>query len=165
VLAPKGEATFTFYLSPFTFHLFPFTAGRYTARGTMEYRSSTLHIGETSALDLASRFGTPLYVYDAGVLRAQIASVRDAFAGLPFRPFYAMKANSNVSILRLVHEQGFRCDAVSPGEVQLALRAGFAPDEIWFTCSNVSDEDLRAIPASSSTSTRCRRSTAVSRSI
>ena len=35
--------------------------------------------------------------------------------------------------------------AVSPGEVYLALRAGFAPESIWFTCSNVSDEDLRSI--------------------
>jgi diaminopimelate decarboxylase len=59
---------------------------------------------------------------------------------------YAMKANSNLAILRLVREEGFGCDAVSPGEIYLATRAGFAPDAIWFTCSNVSDEDLRAIP-------------------
>jgi diaminopimelate decarboxylase len=112
----------------------------------MEYRSGTLHIGNVPAPGLASRFGTPLYVYDASVIRAQIENVREAFAGLPFRPFYAMKANSNLSILRLVHEHGFGCDAVSPGEIFLALRAGFTPDEIWFTCSNVSDEDLLAIP-------------------
>ena len=112
----------------------------------MEYREHVLHIGGMPATELASRFGTPLYVYDAAVLRRQIANVRTAFAGLPFQPFYAMKANSNVSLLRLIREQGFACDAVSPGEIHLALRAGFAPDAIWFTCSNVSDDDLRAIP-------------------
>jgi diaminopimelate decarboxylase len=112
----------------------------------MEYSSNVLHIGGMSATELASRFGTPLYAYDAAVLRRQIARVRDAFAALPFRPFYAMKANSNVSILRLVREQGFGCDAVSPGEIFLAMQAGFSAENIWFTCSNVSDDDLCAIP-------------------
>jgi diaminopimelate decarboxylase len=56
-----------------------------------------------------------------------------------------MKANANLAILRLVHEGQLGCDAVSPGEIFLAKRAGFASDEIWFTCSNVSDDDLRAI--------------------
>ncbi|HYC59487.1 MAG TPA: diaminopimelate decarboxylase [Thermoanaerobaculia bacterium] len=112
----------------------------------MEFLSNVLHIGGISANDLASEFGTPLYVYDAAVLRRQITNVRTAFAGLPFRPFYAMKANGNLSILRCVQEQGFGCDAVSPGEIHLAMRAGFTPENIWFTCSNVSDDDLRAIP-------------------
>src|SRR5687768_17138484 len=112
----------------------------------VEYRSGILHIGEPSALDLAARFGTPLYVYDAAVIRAQVGNIREAFSGLPFRPFYAMKANSNLSLLRLVREHGFGCDAVSPGEIWLAIRAGFKAEEIWYTCSNVSDEDLRAIP-------------------
>jgi diaminopimelate decarboxylase len=112
----------------------------------MEYQSNVLHIGGLPATELASRFGTPLYVYDAAVLRRQIANVRTAFANLPFQPFYAMKANSNVSLLRLIREQGFGCDAVSPGEIYLAMRAGFTAEAIWFTCSNVSDDDLRAIP-------------------
>ncbi|MEO8382433.1 MAG: diaminopimelate decarboxylase [Acidobacteriota bacterium] len=112
----------------------------------MEYRSQVLHIGNLSTEDLAARFGTPLYVYDAAVIRRQMEHVREAFAALPFRPFYAMKANSNLTLLRMLREQGFGCDAVSPGEIQLALRAGFAPEWIWFTCSNVSDDDLRAIP-------------------
>src|SRR5207244_3817525 len=59
--------------------------------------------------------------------------------------FYAMKANGALAILRLVREAGFGCDCVSPGEIFLARRAGFAPEHIWFTCSNVSDDDLRAV--------------------
>ena len=111
----------------------------------MHYADGVLHIANISALDLARRFGTPLYVYDAAVIRRQIERVKRAFARLPFQPFYAMKANSNLSILRLVHQHGFGADAVSPGEIFLAKQAGFASDEIWFTCSNVSDDDLRAI--------------------
>src|SRR5438067_7846768 len=102
-----------------------------------------LRLGEVAAADLASRYGTPLYVYDAAVIRRQIERVKRAFARLPFQPFYAMKANSNLAILRLVHQNGFGADAVSPGEIFLAQSAGFAADEIWFTCSNVSDGDLR----------------------
>ena len=112
----------------------------------MEYRNGLLHIGESSVPELAARFGTPLYVYDAAVIRRQARNIVEAFAGLPLRPFYAMKANGNLTILRLIREQGFGCDCVSPGEIHLATRAGFTPDSIWFTCSNVSDEDLRAIP-------------------
>jgi diaminopimelate decarboxylase len=112
----------------------------------MEYRSNYLYIGEVATAELAARFGTPLYIYDAAAIRAQIEKVKRAFSGLPFQPFYAMKANGNLSILRLIREQGFGCDAVSPGEIYLARAAGFAREAIWFTCSNVSDDDLRAIP-------------------
>ena len=112
----------------------------------MEYRNHVLHIGNISAEALAARFGTPLYVYDAAVVRRQMERVTRSFAGLPFRPFYAMKANGNLSILRMLREGGFGCDCVSPGEIHLAMCAGFTAEQIWFTCSNVSDDDLRAIP-------------------
>ncbi|MBV8519794.1 MAG: diaminopimelate decarboxylase [Acidobacteria bacterium] len=112
----------------------------------MEYVQEILHLGGVSVPALAERFGTPLYVYEAASIRKQVANVRDAFAALPFRPFYAMKANSNLALLRLIREHGFGCDAVSPGEIHLALRAGFAPESIWFTCSNTSFEDFRAVP-------------------
>jgi diaminopimelate decarboxylase len=102
-------------------------------------------IGNISINDIADRFGTPFYVYDAAVIRAQIARVKDAFKALPFRPFYAMKANGALGILRLVCEAGFGCDCVSPGEIFIARRTGFTPEQIWFTCSNVSDDDLKAV--------------------
>jgi diaminopimelate decarboxylase len=111
----------------------------------MHFADGVLHIGSISTLDLAERFGTPLYAYDAAVLRRQIGHLKRAFGALPFRPFYAMKANSSLAILRLVRGAGFGADAVSPGEIFLARHAGFEPDAIWFTCSNVSDDDLRAI--------------------
>jgi diaminopimelate decarboxylase len=112
----------------------------------MEYRDHVLHIGNLSATELARTYGTPLYVYDASVIQRQLERIRSSFTGLPFRAFYAMKANGNLSILRMVQAAGFGCDAVSPGEIHLAMRAGFEADQIWFTCSNVSNEDLRAIP-------------------
>src|SRR5688500_17706416 len=83
-----------------------------TMRPPMHHQNNLLHIGGLSTADLASQFGTPLYIYDAAVIRRQLAKVRGAFADLPFQPFYAMKANGNLSLLRLIREQGFGCDAV-----------------------------------------------------
>src|SRR5436305_14200682 len=105
----------------------------------------TLHIGNVSAPDLIERYGTPLYVYDAEVIRRQIDRVKNAFKALPFRPFYAMKANGALAILDIIRKSRFGCDAVSPGEIYIARQAGFTPDNIWFTCSNVSNADLREI--------------------
>src|SRR2546428_2835331 len=111
----------------------------------MEYRDGVLYIGSASTDDLANRYGTPVYVYDAAIIRRQIERVRRAFASLPFRPFYAMKANGSLAILDVIRRGRFGCDCVSPGEIYIARQAGFTPEEIWFTCSNVSDDDLRAI--------------------
>jgi diaminopimelate decarboxylase len=112
----------------------------------MEFIDRVLHLGGVPAATLAEQFGTPLYVYETATIRRQMERIRNAFRSLPFRPFYAMKANGNVALLRVIREEGFGCDAVSPGEIFLAMRAGFAPEDIWFTCSNVSDDDLRAVP-------------------
>jgi diaminopimelate decarboxylase len=112
----------------------------------MEFENGSLHIGGVAVDEVVKRFGTPVYIYDASAILGQIDKVKRAFAALPFRPFYAMKANGNIAILRLIRQYGFGCDAVSPGEIFLAQHAGYTPEEIWFTCSNVSDDDLRAIP-------------------
>ena len=111
----------------------------------LSFPDDVLHIGGVSAAELAERYGTPLYIYDASVIRRQIDRVKNAFRTLPFRPFYAMKANGALAILDLVRKNGFGCDAVSPGEIFIARQAGYTPDNIWFTCSNVSDDDLRRI--------------------
>ena len=87
---------------------------------------------------LAERFGTPCYVYTAEVIRARIRSLA-AFDVVR----YAQKACSNLHILRLVREAGALVDAVSLGEIERALRAGFRPGrepaELVYT-SDVIDE-------------------------
>ncbi|MCY1491700.1 Diaminopimelate decarboxylase [compost metagenome] len=73
------------------------------------------------ATDLAQRFGTPLWIYDAAVIRAQIARLQ-RFDTIRF----AQKACSNLHILRLMREQGVKVDAVSQGELLRALAAGYS---------------------------------------
>lgn len=73
--------------------------------------------------ELASRHGTPLWVYDAAVIRERIAQLRrfDVIR-------YAQKANANLHILRLMRAEGVKVDAVSPGEIERSLAAGFQPE-------------------------------------
>ncbi|QPF72986.1 diaminopimelate decarboxylase [Roseateles sp. DAIF2] len=93
--------------------------------------------------NLAERFGTPLWVYDAAVIRARVAALR-AFDTIRF----AQKACSNTHILKLMREQGVHVDAVSRGEILRALAAGYraGPDgEIVFTADLLDRETLATV--------------------
>jgi diaminopimelate decarboxylase len=83
--------------------------------------------------DIAASAGTPCYVYDAAAVRAAYAALDRAFDGYPHAIHYALKANSSLAIVRLVQSLGSHADANSLGEVDVALRCGFTPDQIVFT--------------------------------
>ena len=74
--------------------------------------------------DIAQRFGTPLYVYSAALVRERYAAFDAAFAEHPHRICYAVKANSNLALLRLIAKLGAGFDIVSSGELERVLRAG-----------------------------------------
>lgn len=104
-----------------------------------------LHIDQASTEQLAAAYGTPLYVYSEKRISDNYERLRDALRGAypRSRILYAAKANSNLTVLRLLRRLGSEIDAVSPGEVYLALKAGFPPDKILFTGTSVSDEEMR----------------------
>lgn len=84
-------------------------------------------------IQVTEEFQTPTYVYDANKIRSQFKRLQGAFDGLPVKLHYAMKALSNVNILKLLKQEGAELDAVSIEEVHLGLRAGFEPQQIMFT--------------------------------
>lgn len=84
-------------------------------------------------IQVTEEFQTPTYVYDANKIRSQFKRLQGAFDGLPVKLHYAMKALSNVNILKLLKQEGADLDAVSIEEVHLGLRAGFTPQQIMFT--------------------------------
>jgi diaminopimelate decarboxylase len=84
-------------------------------------------------VDLADRFGTPLYVYHAEKIKEQYEKLDKAFADCKARFFYACKALSNINVLKYVQALGCGLDCVSILEVRLGLKAGFSPDKILFT--------------------------------
>ncbi len=82
---------------------------------------------------IAESAGTPAYVYSASVIRAAWRGLDAAFARVPHSLHYALKANSTLAVLRLLRALGSRADANSVGEIEVALRAGFAPGDLVFT--------------------------------
>lgn len=83
--------------------------------------------------EVAAAEGTPLYVYSAGTIATRYRAIDDAFRGHPHALHYALKANSTLAIARLIRGLGGGADANSGGEIDVALRAGFIPDQIVFT--------------------------------
>ncbi len=91
---------------------------------------------------IARDHGTPLYVYSADAIRASYRKLDEAFQSHPHRIHYAMKANSSFAVIRLLREAGSGVDANSIGEVELALRAGYAPSDIVFSGVGKSPDEL-----------------------
>lgn len=91
---------------------------------------------------LIETFGSPLYVYDAEIIEKQYRRLRDAIQWDDTKIHYAVKALSNINILKLFRRLGAGLDTVSIGEVRLGLRAGFAPEDILYTPNGVSLEEM-----------------------
>lgn len=108
----------------------------------MDVRDNTLFLGDCSVEALAEAFGTPLYVYEEEVIRRQCQAFRESFAQVEPDFHYAMKANFNPALLRILRSEGMNVDAVSPMEVRMALQAGYKPGQILFTGNNTTDEEL-----------------------
>jgi diaminopimelate decarboxylase len=96
-------------------------------------------------VSLADKFGTPLYVYDSGLIRRQYRRLAAAFSDLDCRLFYACKANSNPHIIRILHEEGAGIDCVSIDEVRLAMRCGYSPSQILFTPNSIGIAELSEV--------------------
>ena len=96
-------------------------------------------------MDLASEFGTPLYVYDELTLRSVCREFIGEFGRLypRTRVVYASKAYVNRPLGRLLVEEGIGIDVVSGGELAVALASGFPADAIYFHGNNKSREELR----------------------
>jgi len=92
---------------------------------------------------LVQQFGSPLYVYNEHIFRKRCHEMKALATYHKFRVNYAMKANSNLSLLKIAREEGLCIDASSQGEVLMALAAGFLPEEILFIANNISPEEMR----------------------
>lgn len=97
----------------------------------------------TDLLNIAKKYGDPVYVYDSEKIISQFHRLTNAFKGVKkLKLNYAAKALSNISILRLMNSLGSGLDTVSIQEVQLGLLAGFKPSDIIFTPNGVSLEEI-----------------------
>jgi diaminopimelate decarboxylase len=105
-------------------------------------RNGELVCDEVSLTGIADAVGTPSYVYSAASVRSAYARLATALAGLPVHIHYAMKANSNLALLRVVRECGAGVDVVSSGELFRARTAGFDGSQIVFAGVGKTRTDL-----------------------
>ncbi len=108
------------------------------------YRDNQLHAEDVALGELAARLGTPLYVYSARTLRRHFRVLADAFKGTDSLICFAMKALSNLSVLKLFNELGAGFDIVSVGELMRCLKAGADAGKIVFSGVGKTDEEIEA---------------------
>lgn len=108
----------------------------------MELKDNQYTIQDLQLTGLAAEFGTPLYVYDSEKIEKQVQKMQEAFSSTRMKIKYAVKALSNLSILKLMRQFGVGLDVVSIQEAHLGLKAGFAPEEILFTPNSVSFAEI-----------------------
>jgi diaminopimelate decarboxylase len=101
--------------------------------GAFTYRGHKLHCEDVNVEELVAAHGTPLYVYSESSIVSRFREFNDAFDGVHRLIAYSVKANGNLSVLRLLAEQGAGADIVSGGELQRALIAGMPPERIVFS--------------------------------
>jgi diaminopimelate decarboxylase len=119
----------------------------------LENRGGTLYFDGVSALELAEAFDTPLYVVSENRVRDNYRRLRNALTSNyeKIRVYYAAKANANLSVLKILETEGAFLDAVSPGEVFMALTTGFPAERILFTGTNVRNDELKFLADSNIT--------------
>ena len=108
------------------------------------YRENRLFAEDVAVEELARRLGTPLYIYSARTLRRHYRVLSDALKGSDSLICFAMKALSNLSVLKLFSDMGSGFDIVSVGELMRCLRAGADPRKIVFSGVGKTDEEIEA---------------------
>ena len=109
-----------------------------------DYRNGVLHAEAVNLIELAQAVGTPFYCYSTATLERHYRVFNDAFAGEKVLVCYALKANSNQSVLRTLAKLGAGADVVSGGELKRALAAGIPPQRIVFSGVGKTEAELRA---------------------
>src|SRR5690625_2701970 len=103
-----------------------------------------LEIGQLDTIELAHKYGTPLYVYDVSKIRENCRTFVDTFKKLNVNAqvTYASKAFSSIAILQVIQEEGLSLDVVSEGELYTALKADFPVEKIHLHGNNKSKAEL-----------------------
>ena len=108
----------------------------------MNTKKNQLFFGKFSVKFLAKKFGTPLYVYEASTIRRQYLELKKNITYPKLQIHYACKANTNILILKLLQKLGAKIETVSKGEIILTLEAGFKPEDIIYTSTSMTKEEM-----------------------
>jgi diaminopimelate decarboxylase len=124
-----------------------------TLNEPLENRNGQLFVDGVSAQTLVGKFDTPLFVISERRIRNNYQRLMAALTRnyAKVKIYYAMKSNSNLAVLKTLESEGACIDAVSPGEVFMALTSGFMPERIIFTGTSVRKDELKFLSDSNVT--------------
>jgi diaminopimelate decarboxylase len=107
-------------------------------------KEGNLEIGGVDAIELAGKYGTPLYVYDVALIKERARGFKQTFEvqGMKAQVAYASKAFSTIAMIQLAEDEGLSLDVVSGGELYTAITAGFPVERIHFHGNNKSKDEL-----------------------
>lgn len=108
-----------------------------------DYKDSVLHAENVSILDIAKQIGTPFYCYSTATFTRHFTVFDAAFDGIDRQICFAVKANSNIAVLKLLGDLGAGADTVSGGEIKRALRASIDPAKMVFSGVGKTRDELR----------------------
>ena len=113
----------------------------------LEDRKGSLFFDGFSAKELAEKYDTPLYVLSEKRIRDNYNRLHNALINnyKYVRIYYAAKANTNLTVLKILQSEGAYLDTVSPGEVFMGLTSGYTPDRILFTGTSVRNDELKML--------------------
>ncbi len=107
------------------------------------YQRNNLYCEGVKVNEIAEKIGTPLYLYSKNSICSQYKSFKEAFSPLSPLVCYSLKANSNISLIKILKNLGAGADIVSLGELFLALKAGIKPEKIVFAGVGKKEEEIR----------------------
>ncbi|RAP33109.1 diaminopimelate decarboxylase [Candidatus Marinamargulisbacteria bacterium SCGC AG-439-L15] len=96
-------------------------------------------------LELATEYGTPLYVYDLDLIETRYTELQSFISWPKLKIHYAMKANYNFHILEKINRLNGYLDIVSPAEIILAQKAGFTVDRLLYTANNITEDEMKEV--------------------
>ena len=109
---------------------------------TIEYKNNDSFIDGISLKKIAGDFGTPCFIYSHNDLVKNFSEIKNVFASEKRKVFYSVKANSNLSILKVLSELGAGFDIVSLGELERVIKIGAQPEKIIYSGVGKSEEEI-----------------------
>ncbi|TFF86040.1 MAG: diaminopimelate decarboxylase [Promethearchaeota archaeon] len=118
---------------------------KWLKRKELEYIDKKLHFSNLNVQELGNEYGTPVYITSERIIRKRFDQIDNVLKSTlnDYNIHYAVKANSNLSILTILHSQGSYFDCTSQGEIYCCLRAGIPSDKMIYTGNMFTDEDFK----------------------
>ncbi|MHA1438763.1 MAG: diaminopimelate decarboxylase [Promethearchaeota archaeon] len=111
----------------------------------LEYKDGVLTIAGVNVINIVNQYGTPIYLMNERLIKRRYQALKKALDSEyeKNQVHFAVKANSNLSILKILNFEGSNFDCTSAGEIYICLKAGISPDKILYTGNMFTNDDLR----------------------